>query len=54
MNCEKDDAEMESMGYGDYVCPECGAVRYAESEEDFNGRILGEQLAVVSETKKVN
>jgi hypothetical protein len=30
---------MESMGYGDEMCPECGHVEYAESDEDFHARI---------------
>lgn len=42
MRCENCDIEMESLGYGDEQCPECGHTTYAESEEDFNKRIYGE------------
>lgn len=41
MICPKCDIHMESMGYGDEKCPECGHTEYAESEEDFNDHIYG-------------
>ena len=33
---------MESMGYGDEMCPECGAIKWSESDGDFESRIWGE------------
>ncbi len=48
MNCDKCEADMDSMGYGDYLCPECGRVKYAESEGDFEGRISGELMKVAN------
>jgi tRNA(Ile2) C34 agmatinyltransferase TiaS len=41
MICPKCDKLMESMGYGDEVCPECGHVEYSESAEDFYNRVDG-------------
>jgi tRNA(Ile2) C34 agmatinyltransferase TiaS len=37
-NC--DDAYMDSIGYGDEQCPECGYTLYSESSEDFEERIF--------------
>lgn len=36
-NC--DFVEMDSLGYGDEQCPECGHTERSESEEDFNKRM---------------
>ena len=30
---------MESLGYGDEKCPECGHTEYSESDEDFESRM---------------
>ena len=43
MECPKCDTPMESMGYGDEKCPNSGHSEYAESEEDFNERIYGNE-----------
>lgn len=32
-------AQMESMGYGDLNCPNCGHCEYSESDEDFEKRM---------------
>lgn len=42
MRCPECEEEMDSMGYGDEVCPECGHIEYSESDEDFNKRINGQ------------
>lgn len=43
MNCpECETGQLEPMGYGDLMCPECKHVEYAESEADFNKRIWNE------------
>ena len=39
MICPKCDAMMDSMGYGDEMCPVCGNVEYSESEEEFEARL---------------
>ncbi len=39
MNCPECETPMESMGYGDEKCPECGHTEYSESEEEFNDRL---------------
>lgn len=41
MRCPKCDTHMESMGYGDEKCPECGHNEWCESRDDFNLRIFG-------------
>lgn len=41
MICQKCDKLMESMGYGDAVCPKCGHTSYSEPEDEFNMRIYG-------------
>jgi len=48
---------MEAMGYGDEMCPKCGAVKYSETEEDFNSRIYGkvfgdEKTAIDARTER--
>lgn len=39
MICPNCESMMESCGYGDNKCPECGHMGYAESQEDFDARI---------------
>jgi tRNA(Ile2) C34 agmatinyltransferase TiaS len=39
MDCPKCGTDMESMGYGDMICPECKHTVYSESEEDFCRRL---------------
>jgi tRNA(Ile2) C34 agmatinyltransferase TiaS len=41
MICPKCDTHMDSMGYGDEQCPNCGRTSYSESRDDFNLRIYG-------------
>lgn len=41
MICPKCEAMMDSMGYGDEMCPVCGHTSYSESDEEFNLRIYG-------------
>jgi tRNA(Ile2) C34 agmatinyltransferase TiaS len=41
MICPKCEAMMDSMGYGDEMCPVCGHVEYTESRDEFNLRIYG-------------
>ena len=41
MICPKCEAMMDSMGYGDKMCPVCGHAEYSESREEFNLRIYG-------------
>jgi transcription initiation factor TFIIIB Brf1 subunit/transcription initiation factor TFIIB len=44
MKCPKcGEGEMESMGYGDTVCSECGHCEYSEPEDDFHSRISDPQ-----------
>jgi len=37
--CRDGNDNMESMGYGDMKCSECGHEIYAESDEDFHARL---------------
>lgn len=39
MICPKCEAMMDSMGYGDEMCPVCGHVEYSESMEEFEARL---------------
>jgi len=41
MICPNCDTFMDSMGYGDELCPKCGHAEYSESDEEFEGRIYG-------------
>ena len=41
MICPKCEAMMDSMGYGDEMCPVCGHAEYSESRDEFNLRIYG-------------
>lgn len=51
MLCPECETMMESMGYGDETCNDCGHVEYSESEEDFNKRIYGVDIPT-KETEK--
>lgn len=35
MKCNKCEVDMDYIGYGDYLCPECGAVKQEEPSVDF-------------------
>jgi hypothetical protein len=41
MICPKCEAMMDSMGYGDALCPVCDHTEYSEPSDDFNLRIYG-------------
>jgi tRNA(Ile2) C34 agmatinyltransferase TiaS len=51
MICPKCEAMMDSMGYGDEMCPVCGHAEYSESRDEFNLRIYGTTFRETEETK---
>jgi tRNA(Ile2) C34 agmatinyltransferase TiaS len=49
MKCPECEEEMDSMGHGDELCPDCGHTEYSESEEDFYNRIYGKNKEPIAD-----